>query len=274
MNDLKVYEDKSILVMDNIPPFCEDEYDLFDKKDFAKYVADGERLIRGSFEYRRLINYLRDYMDMNKCSIFQNVSNEESFKIKIHIHHCPFTLYEYFITVYNKRMFMHQPLDIELVAKEVMYIHYSLMVGLIPLAETVHDLVHKQVLFIPLTSVMGNYELFEQTYANFLPEESKDKLEYMRKQTETYNAAVNMSILERKPVYIELPNDGSYKLPTIDNMEALIDSMFSRIKELKGSTVQKAIPDNQYDNNIAFYNPMYHDNSKDQLLVNPMYHEY
>ena len=53
MNDLTVYEDKSILVMDNIPPFCEEEYDLFDKKDFAKYVADGEKLIRGSFASAR-----------------------------------------------------------------------------------------------------------------------------------------------------------------------------------------------------------------------------
>ena len=42
MNDLTVYEDKSILVMDNIPPFCEEEYDLFDKKDFAKGDDDEE----------------------------------------------------------------------------------------------------------------------------------------------------------------------------------------------------------------------------------------
>ena len=97
---------------------------------------------------------------------------------------CPFTLYEYFVTVFNKRMFMREPLDIELVAKEVMYIHYSLMVGLIPLAETVHDLVHNQVLFIPLDNVMGNYQLFEQLYAQFIPEESKEKLKAMRKQTD------------------------------------------------------------------------------------------
>lgn len=272
MNDITVYQDKDILVMDNIPPFCEEEYDLFDKDDFKKYIQDGERLIRNSFEYRNLVNYLRDYMNMNKCSFFENVSNEDTYKIKIHIHHCPFTLYEYFIIVYNKRLFMNEPLDIELVAEEVMYIHYFLMVGLIPLAETVHDLVHKQVLFIPLDKVMGNYEIFEETYMNFIPQESKDKLAAMRKQTELYNEAANLKILEQKPLYIELPDDGSYKLPTQENLENLVDMMFNRIKEIKQTSNQKVIEDNSniYDNNVEEYNcnPIYHEE------INPIYHEY
>ena len=75
MNDLVEYKDHSVIVMDNIPPFCEEEYDLFDKTDFKKYVQDGENLIRKSFEYRRFISYLRNYMDMNKCSFFENISN-------------------------------------------------------------------------------------------------------------------------------------------------------------------------------------------------------
>ena len=46
MNDLVEYKDHSVIVMDNIPPFCEEEYDLFDKTDFKKYVQDGENLIK------------------------------------------------------------------------------------------------------------------------------------------------------------------------------------------------------------------------------------
>ena len=49
MNDLTVYEDKSILVMDNIPPFCEEEYDLFDKKDFAKTL---KQMSLGFYRFR------------------------------------------------------------------------------------------------------------------------------------------------------------------------------------------------------------------------------
>lgn len=253
MNDMVNYKDHSVIVMDNIPPFCEDEYDLFDKTDFKKYVQDGENLIRKSFEYRRFINYLRNYMDMNKCSFFENISNEETFKIKIEIHHHPFTLYEIFLTVYNKRMFMREPLNVELVAEEVMFIHYCLMIGLIPLAETVHELVHSQLLFIPLDKVMGNYEYFEQMYSQFIPEESKSKLASLRKQTELYSEAANLAILEQRPIYIKLPDDGTYKLPTEENMEVLIDKMFNRIKEIKASS-NYILPDNsmqnQYDNNI------------------------
>lgn len=279
MNEIKVYEDKDIIVMDCIPPFCEEEYDLFDKNDFKKYMADGEKLCRQSFEYRNLVNYLRNYMDMNKCSFFENVTNEDTFKIKIHIHHCPFTLYEYFITVYNKRMFMREPLDIELVAEEVMRIHYFLMVGLIPLAETVHDLVHKQVLFIPLDKVMGNYEVFEETYANFIPEESKTKLAAMRKQTELYNEAANLKILEQKPLFIQLPDDGSYNLATIDNMELLIDKMFERIKKIKESQGQKLIETGNYDNNTVedytIKSVVYHERNKtNNGMINPVYHDY
>ena len=274
MNDLVEYKDHSVIVMDNIPPFCEEEYDLFDKTDFKKYVQDGENLIRRSFEYRRFISYLRNYMDMNKCSFFENISNEETFKIKIEIHHHPFTLYEIFLTVYNKRMFMKEPLDVELVAEEVMFIHYSLMVGLIPLAETVHQLVHQQLIFIPLDKVMGNYEYFVSMYSQFIPEESKHKLEELKHQTEIYSEAANMAILEQKPIYIKLPDDGSYKIPTIENMESLIDSMFNRIKQIKEENNymlpdnnmknQYYYEDNRYDNNDSIF---YHDND-----TNILYH--
>ena len=122
---------------------------------------------------------------------------------------------------------------------------------------------------------MGNYQLFVQNYSQFIPEESKTKLEAMRKQTELYNQSYNMSILERKPVYIELkPEEGSYIIPNAENMEALIDSMFNRIKEIKGAPEQKAIGTNTYDNNVIMTNPIYHDYSKDGNMIMPIYHDY
>ena len=140
----------NILVIDDIPSYDIKDYDLFDEKDFNKYLQDIERIIRSSMEYREFINYLREYMDMNKCSFFENVSNINSYKIKIHIHHHPLTLYDIVVIVYNKRSFFEESLEAEMVAKEAMYIHYFMMVGLIPLSETVHDLVHDQLIFIPL----------------------------------------------------------------------------------------------------------------------------
>ena len=112
-----------ILVFDEIPEYDTQDYDVFNEKDFKKYISDIENICRTSFEYRQFVNYLREYMDMNKCSFFQNVTNSDTFKIKIHLHHSPFTLYDIVMTIFNKRMFDHESLEVEMVAKEVMYIH-------------------------------------------------------------------------------------------------------------------------------------------------------
>ena len=116
----------NIIIMDEIPPYDLVDYDLFNAKQFEKYVKDGERIVRSSFEYQEFIQYLRNYMDMNKCTFFKNVTNVNTSKIKIHLHHHPFTLYDIFITVYNKRCANQESVEVEMVAKEVMYIHYFL----------------------------------------------------------------------------------------------------------------------------------------------------
>ena len=222
-----------IIVLDEVPAFDMEEFDIYDEKDFKKYIQEVEKVCRTSFEYRHFVNYLRDYMDMNKCSFFQNVSNKETFKIKIELHHCPFTLYDIVMTVFNKRMFYHESLEVEMVAKEVMYIHYFCMVGIIPLAETVHELVHKQIVFIPLDTVFGNYEEFINDYREFIPEESMNRYEAISAQTLAYNEELNLQVLQQSPLIIQLPGDdgsGTYKLP---KLEAVVNLMKQKVIEMK-----------------------------------------
>ena len=88
----------------NIPPMDVEDYDLFDDKEREKYITDLERHIRSSYEYRAMINYLREYMNMNSCAFIPNVTNETSRKIRIEIHHSPFTLRDICVTIMNKRM--------------------------------------------------------------------------------------------------------------------------------------------------------------------------
>lgn len=249
----------SILVIDEIPPYDREEYDLFDDKDFKKYTADVERIIRSSFEYRKLINYLREYMDMNKCSFFENISNANTTKIKIHIHHHPLTLYDIVMTVFSKRSFYGESLEVEMVAKEAMYVHYFLMVGLIPLSETVHTLVHAQALFIPLDRVMGNWEEFLDTYGEFVPIETMDKIERYKQETVNFIDSKNRELLKQEPIYIQLPDNGitddsgSYKLPGIDT---IIHAMNDRLEELKNQKYQieqrDIIEYTKYDSNSIF----------------------
>ena len=123
----------------DIPVMDIEDYDLFDDKEREKYINDLERHVRSSYEYRNMVQYLREYMNMNSCAFIPNITNEVNRKIKIELHHSPFTLRDICVTILNKRMKNNEMLTIESVAYEVMFVHYSLMVGLIPLSETVHQ---------------------------------------------------------------------------------------------------------------------------------------
>lgn len=262
----------NILVIDDIPSYDIKDYDLFDEKDFNKYLQDIERIIRSSMEYREFINYLREYMDMNKCSFFENVSNINSYKIKIHIHHHPLTLYDIVVIVYNKRSFFEESLEAEMVAKEAMYIHYFMMVGLIPLSETVHDLVHDQLIFIPLDKVMGNWEEFLDTYSDFIPTETLEKIERYKRNTLSFSEEENRKLLIQSPTYVKMQEDQdpdctsvSYKLP---EMNDIIDAMNKKIEDIKSKNYaieNKNIVDMKYDN-ISEDNK-----NKDKGIYRPIY---
>ena len=264
--------ESNILVIDDIPPYDIKDYDLFDEKDFNKYLQDIERVIRSSMEYREFINYLREYMDMNKCSFFENVSNINSYKIKIHIHHHPLTLYDIVVIVYNKRSFFEESLEAEMVAKEAMYIHYFMMVGLIPLSETVHDLVHDQLIFIPLDKVMGNWEEFLDTYSDFIPTETLEKIERYKRNTLSFSEEENRKLLIQSPTYVKMQEEQdpdctsvSYKLP---EMNDIIDAMNKKIEDIKSKNYaieNKNIVDMKYDN-ISEDNK-----NKDKGIYRPIY---
>lgn len=219
----------SILKLDNIPDFNIEDYDLLDSKEFNRYISDMERICRMSFEYREMVKYLRENMDMNKCSFYENVNNLDTFKIKIHLHHHPFTLYDLCIIIFNKRSYYREDLYIESVAKEVMFLHYNLYVGLIPLSETVHELVHNNYLFIPMDKVLGKYQEFKNLYGDFMTPEQTDVFEKNEEFTKSYHEDLSMNtVLKKSYVYLDLT--GTYDLPTF---EEVIDKMNVRIKNIK-----------------------------------------
>ena len=99
VNDIDV-----VKIPKDIPVLEFEDYDLMDDKDREKYIKDLERCVRSSYEYRSMISYLREYMNMNSCSFIPAVTNESSRKVKIEIHHSPFTLRDICCIILNKRM--------------------------------------------------------------------------------------------------------------------------------------------------------------------------
>ena len=220
----------AIIKMNEIPEYDIPDYDLNDEKSFKKYIQNLEKDVRSSYEYKVLIKYLREYMDMNQCAFYKNINNIDSTAIHIEIHHEPLSLYDICIIVYNKRLQFNEPLDEEYVAKEVMYLHYNLMVGLIPLAETVHELVHAQYLFVPTTAVLGKYREFVDRYHDFMLPEQLETLEHIEEATKTYDGSDAKTLLSKNFIYMDMT--GAYDLP---KTEDIVNMLKDRIKEITQS---------------------------------------
>lgn len=206
-------DSNNIIDINNVAPFETEVYCLDDEKEYKYFVSDVEKAIRKSFEYREMIKYLRDNMQMNKCAFLEGVTNEETFDIKIEIHHYPFTLHDLVEIVLRKRIYYNESLTVNMVAKEVMKLHYQLLVGLIPLSQTVHELAHNGKIFIPSDKVFGNYNKFVTMYEPFCEPEQLDALKRIEKYTEENRSPLlDTTILNQNYVTYNV-KDERYQLP-------------------------------------------------------------
>lgn len=182
---------------------------MISDKDKTKFIKTVERVVRGSQEYKDYIKFLKDEIDMTKCTFFSNVSNKDGKKISLEIHHEPFTLYDITTIIIDKHMSEGKTLNYINVAEEVMKVHYQDKVGLLPLSATVHELVHDGKLFIPLQSVYGNFISFLEDYDAYISQDIRDVLQC---KLDMSRELVDVSILEKKYTYI---NVEGFNLPQV-----------------------------------------------------------
>ena len=209
-----------------VPEYEIPDYDLTDQKQFMKYLFNIEKVCRRSFEYKQLMRFLKDYGGMNKDSFLENVNMDNGAKIEIH--HSPLTLFDIVNIIVAKREAVGESLSVPLVAKEVLYNHYKLIIGLIPLCKTVHELVHSQYLFIPSWAVLGNFKEFLNLYDKWIPYEVRSNLESLEKMSKEYNIEKISKILENKLVNISV-NNSDYNASTEESYKFINDT----INELK-----------------------------------------
>lgn len=197
---------KQVHKIENVEP-VERNVIIMTNKHKIKFIKKVEMLIRSSQEYKQYIDYLKKNIDMTSCSFFTNISNKNTRKVRIEIHHEPFTLFDLVAIVVEKWSANGRPLNHLLIAEEVMKIHFRGKVGLIPLSITAHQLVHDGKLFIPVNYVYGDVIGFIKEYEPYIPEELmmtlKVKLD-MSKEVQ------DNSVLDTSYVYIEV--DG-FNLP-------------------------------------------------------------
>ena len=160
-----------VLVIDK-PQDMEYQLTISNEREKTKIVKRMERIIRGSIEYKDYIAFLRENVGMDACAFFNNINKDTSKSLRIEIHHVPFTLFDITKIIVNKYMEEGLPLNELLMAEEVMKVHYSNMVGLIPLSKTLHLMVHgenAEKVVIPAYMIFGNYKKFIEG-RGFFPE--------------------------------------------------------------------------------------------------------
>ena len=151
-----------------------------------KFIKKVEKIVRISGEYRDCTAFLRQYIGMDKCAFFNNISKATNKKIKIEIHHEPLTLYDICDIIVTKWMAAGQVLNDLLVAEEVAELHYEDQVGLIPLSKTLHEVVHNSdKLVIPMYMIYGDYLKFLKENEDYWVDNKriKKKIERMIQQT-------------------------------------------------------------------------------------------
>lgn len=244
LNPINFDPDKTtVICFDKLPEYDRTDYDLNIPKEYEKFIIDVKGDCRGSFEYQQYMKYLKDNLDMNKCSFFKNVSGENTRRVKIEIHHDPFTIEDIIRIVVRKRLAYLELMEPEQVAKEAMFLHYNMMVGLIPLSTTVHQLVGNNYLFVPTTHVMGNYRAFVQAYDEFIDPEMKAILARIEEATLVYDDSRAQKLLERHYIYIDVGGD-EYDLPSY---EVIIQMMKDKIREINEKAASKTSPQNGLD---------------------------
>lgn len=244
LNPINFDPDKTtVICFDKLPEYDRTDYDLNIPKEYEKFIIDVKGDCRGSFEYQQYMKYLKDNLDMNKCSFFKNVSGENTRRVKIEIHHDPFTIEDIIRIVVRKRLTYLELMEPEQVAKEAMFLHYNMMVGLIPLSTTVHQLVGNNYLFVPTTHVMGNYRAFVQAYDEFIDPEMKAILARIEEATLVYDDSRAQKLLERHYIYIDVGGD-EYDLPSY---EVIIQMMKDKIREINEKAASKTSPQNGLD---------------------------
>lgn len=191
---------------------------LDDDKSKISYVKKVERMVRSSYEYKELISFLKEEIDMNSCTFLPNLTRED---ISIEIHHAPFTLFDITSILLNHFQNSYtefSPFDL---AEKVIECHYNLEVGLIPLSKTVHELVHNGKIFIPIDNVFGNIEEFVDKYSDGINENLWNIYnENINASKQLNKENYSPSILERKFTYLNIEGVDFPKLIEQEEIES------------------------------------------------------
>jgi hypothetical protein len=219
--DLKAYAETShdeVVIKhideDSLEPIEFDPaFDFDNPKELRRAMNEYKKTVRGSFEYKtRLIPFLKVHRGMNKSMFFKGIEDVADKKFSIEIHHTPFTLEDIVYAVARKRQEMGESLDALEVAHEVMYLHFTGQVGLVPLDKTTHSLIHSEnapEVFVPLQFIDDpwDFHAFYKEYKKWIPDSTRENYEYLQDLSVRYEKFEDIipNYMKPKMLYYECP---------------------------------------------------------------------
>ena len=214
----------SVLEVDIRPEEYYDNLDIFENdKEISHFIIRSKYLIRGSYEYKKLIKFLKKYRGMYCCGIHNNLTTWDGFPIEVH--HTPFTLEDIVYIVLTKRYKREESICMSDIADEVMVLHYMGLVGLYPLCSTCHEYAHgpQNDLFIPMRNLFGEPEIFYDIYKDFVSDMLQAKFENLLTINDGYNILTEEVPEGLIKKYIQVVNKGQ-EVSSVHLLHKFIDT--------------------------------------------------
>lgn len=173
IGQLIVGKKTNILKIEAIPNFINNCVltDLDDTNCIKKFV----KFARSSNEYQRYFRYLKQNLDMTRCSYLPYVTTGLG-GLHIELHHSPFTMFDITKAVCARCLEEYGSANEFDVAEEVMMLHYENLVGLIPVSPTVHELIHSEAFDVHPGLTYGYWKEFVKRYRKYFTEDLELKL--------------------------------------------------------------------------------------------------
>lgn len=229
-NDI-VEKDQLIEINDITNPFR--KIDISDDKLKIKWIKTVEKAVRSSIEYKNYLKYLKETIDISHCTFFTKLDINDIKGVGLEFHHYPFTLFDIVSIVLEEKINMNEDIDFFEIANEVMELHFTNKVGLVPLSLTLHEMAHTGYLFIPLKAVYGNYQKFINDYRESISSDLMDRIIELGKLSDEMgydylpdNLDTKTLFIDSKDVFPELTNfidteNDSIQIETENNVKQL-----------------------------------------------------
>jgi hypothetical protein len=138
--------------------------------DFAKFVKNCEKLVRGSVEYRLWKNYIEDVLQIDNCAI----TNETRQDCTVEVHHHLPSLYTLVSAIISEKIAHDQEFSTFDICLESIKLHFMNKIGYVTLISSMHEKFHNGLLNIPMKLVHGDYRYFLEKFSKYLDESELD----------------------------------------------------------------------------------------------------